>query len=351
MKQKIKKIYTALNGPARLFLWVAMAELAFIIFSLFFEVRLVPKTGPLFVFNKLGFINRSAVSNDVVLDSANQPNRNNPPSALDGPSAPAPAPSSASAADPELEKKVLPSEGAELPVTWGDLGRRLVESGVIDQTAFEGTYNERGGMSPEMKNLLTGSNNGKLKITAENSGFILNLLWALGLGNKNEILEKGEMNDPQYGGAGNFASTGGWSLAKGKAMDHYSKYSFIKLTSAQQQLVDKTSRGIYRPCCGNSTHFPDCNHGMAMLGLLELMASQGIGETEMYKYALKVNAYWFPDTYLTIAKYLQAQGTTWEKASPQEILGNNYSSGSGYQRIVKQTSPVQPQGGTPGCGV
>lgn len=335
MKQKIKKIYTTLNGPAKLFLWVAMAELAFIIFSLFFEVRLVAKTGPFSGFNKLGFLNRSAVSNDVVLDSTNQTNGNNSPSP----------------ADPELEKKVLPSSGVELPVTWGDLGQRLIESGVINQTAFEETYKGRGGLSPEMKNLLTGSNNGKLKITAENSSFLLNLLWALGLGNKNEILEKGEMSDPQYGGAGNFASTGGWSLAKGKAMDHYSKYSFIKLTSAQQQLVDKASRGIYRPCCGNSTHFPDCNHGMAMLGLLELMASQGIGEAEMYKYALKVNAYWFPDTYLTIAKYLQTQGTTWEKADPQEILGNNYSSGSGYQRIVKQTSPVQPQGGTPGCGV
>lgn len=347
MKQKIKKIYTTFNGPARLFLWVAMAELVFIIFSLFFEVRLIPKTGIFPFFNKFGFIPRSTVSNDIILDSTSQPSRNNSPSVSGGPSTPAPT----LAADPELEKKVLPSEGEQLPVTWGNLGQQLIESGVIDQTAFESTYNGRGGMSPEMKSLLTGNNNGKIKITAENSGFLLNLFWALGLGNKNEILEKGEMSNPQYGGAGNFASTGGWSLAKGKAMDHYSKYSFIKLTDSQQQLVDKTSRGIYRPCCGNSTHFPDCNHGMAMLGLLELMAAQGVSETEMYKYALKVNAYWFPDTYLTIAKYLQGQGTTWEKADPQEILGNNYSSGAGYQRIVKQTSPVQPQGGTPGCGV
>lgn len=343
MKQQIKKLYTTLNGPARVFLLIALAELVFIIFSLFFDVRITPKAGTL-SFGGFGFFNRSAVTNDVVLDQGNQTNKGNSPAANHAPGAPA-------AADPELEKKVLPTEGVELPVTWGDLGQRLIESGVIDQMAFEGTYNGRGGMTEEMKALLTGTNNGRLKITAANSGYLLNLLWALGLGNKNDILEKGEMNDPQYGGAGNFASTGGWSLAKGKAMDHYSKYPFVTLTAAQQQLVDKTSRGIYRPCCGNSTHFPDCNHGMAMLGLLELMAAQGVSEAEMYKYALKVNAYWFPDTYLTIAKYLQSQGTTWEKADPQEILGNNYSSGAGYQRIVKQTSPVQPQGGTPGCGV
>jgi len=47
---------------------------------------------------------------------------------------------------------------------------------------------------------------------------------------------------------------------------------------------------------------------MAMLGLLELMAAQGVGEEEMYKAALAVNSYWFPDTYLTIAEYMQNKG-------------------------------------------
>ena len=44
-----------------------------------------------------------------------------------------------------------------------------------------------------------------------------------------------------------------------------------------------------------------------MLGLLELMASQGLSEEEMYKYALIVNSYWFPDTYLAIAKYFEKE--------------------------------------------
>ena len=87
-------------------------------------------------------------------------------------------------------------------------------------------------------------------------------------------------------------------------MDHYNRHIFFKLTPEQQALVDKVSRGIYRPCCNNSTHFPDCNHGMAMLGFLELMASQGVSEQDMWKAALAVNSYWFPDTYINIATYI-----------------------------------------------
>ncbi len=241
-------------------------------------------------------------------------------------------------------------DGAVLPVVWGDLGKKLVEKGVIDLEKFESLYASRGGNPEELRELLTASNNGKLEITQENSGELLNLLWAFGLGNKNEILEKGEMQDPRYGGAGRFASTGGWSLAQGDAMQHYSKYEFVKLTSDQQALVERVSKNIYRPCCGNSTHFPDCNHGMAMLGLLELMAAEGVSEKEMYEVALQVNSYWFPDTYLTIAKYLETKGLDFGKADPKELLGADYSSGQGYQRILREVEPV-PSGSGSSCGV
>ncbi|MDO8559358.1 MAG: hypothetical protein Q7R84_03430, partial [bacterium] len=188
-------------------------------------------------------------------------------------------------------------------------------------------------------------------MTPENAGFLLNAFWALGLGNKNPILENGPMSDPQDGGAGTFASTGGWTMAKGDAMDHYSKYNFVNLTPAQQSLVERVSQGIYRPCCGNSVYFPDCNHGMAMLGLLELMASQGASEKEMYRIALKVNSYWFPDTYLTIAKYLkEVKNTSFDKIDPKEILGKEYSSGAGYRAILQQVTPAE-NGGGGGCGV
>lgn len=246
----------------------------------------------------------------------------------------------------------LPSKGVELPVVWGDLGAKLVSTGVIDADKFKAIYEQRGAFTDEYKNLLLGENNGKLKITSANSGYLLNLLWALGLGNKNPILETGEMMDPKYGGAKNFASTGGWTIAKGSPMDHYSKHSFFNLTDKQQALVEKVSKGIYRPCCGNSTHFPDCNHGMAMLGLLELMASQGVNEQEMWKTALVVNSYWFPNNYLTIATYMKIKGVDWKDVNPQEMLGLNYSSSRGYASIASQVTESQQQsGGGSGCGV
>ncbi len=179
-----------------------------------------------------------------------------------------------------LEEAVLPQKGVVLPVRWGDLGIKLTSTGVIDRQAFDALYEGRGGLTNDERKLLETNNSEPLTITNENSGFLLNLFWALGLGTKNNILEKGPMTDPRYGGAGNFASTGGWTLATGGAMSHYSQHPFITLTGEQQAMVERVSKNIYRPCCNNATYFPDCNHGMAMLGLLELMASQGVSETE-----------------------------------------------------------------------
>ena len=250
----------------------------------------------------------------------------------------------------EQQKEILQS-GIELPVKWGNLGVQMTEAGVIDKNKFEAVYANRGGLNNQEKQLLEGVNNGTITITPENSGVILNLFWALGLGNKNDILEKGEMSDPRYGGAGNFASTGGWTIAKGSPMDHFSKHQFITLTQDQQVLVDRVSSNIYRPCCGNSTHFPDCNHGMAMLGFLELYASQGATEDQMYKAALILNSYWFPDTYATIATYMKNKGVEWKDVNPKEMLSANYSSGQGFARIASQvTQPTQGNGGS-GCGV
>ena len=158
--------------------------------------------------------------------------------------------------------------------------------------------------------------------------------------------------DPRYGGAGGFASTGGWTIAQGDAMTHYSKHAFITLTEDQQKLVEKVSQNIYRPCCDNPTFFPDCNHGMAMLGLLELMVSQGASESEMYNAALVVNSYWFPDQYNNIAKFLESKNIDWKKTSPEKLLGSGMSSASAYQQIASQLTPTtQSSGGGGGCGV
>ncbi len=234
-------------------------------------------------------------------------------------------------------------------LSWGNLGVQMVKAGVIDKNKFENLYGGRGGLSESDKKLLYGTDNRNLVINAENSGMMLNLLWAFGLGNKNPILLNSPMTDPMYGGAGNFASTGGWSLAQGNAMDHYSMHSFITLTPEQQALVERVAKNIYRPCCDNSTYFPDCNHGMAMLGLLELMASQGASEADMYKMALQVNTLWFPDTYEVIKTFITSQGIDWNTVDPKKILGAEYSSVSRYQKVLSQIKPQEQKGGA-SCG-
>ncbi len=250
-----------------------------------------------------------------------------------------------------LQEEVIPSGGVVLPVTWGSLGKQMVDTGVIDETQFKALYAQRGGLPQDMQQMIDGSNNEQIKMTPQNAGIILNMLWALGLGQKSLVLTAGPMVGNPSIKPGQFASTGGWTLAQGNAMDHYAKHDFLNLTAAQEQLVESVAKNIYRPCCGNPTYFPDCNHGMAMLGLLELMASQGATADQMYQTALAVNSYWFPDTYLTIAKYLQNKGIAWNSAKPEDILGATYSSAQGYQQILSQTQPVQSkQSGGGGCG-
>ena len=227
-------------------------------------------------------------------------------------------------------------------VSFGDLGKKLIEAGVIDEEKFLQTF----GFSDERENykaVLEGkASKGNIVMDEANSRFVLNTLWALGLAQKSDALSG--MQD-EFDDVSKLASTGGWSLGKEDAMIYYGKSEFFKLSSDQQKLV-------YRPCCGNSAAFPDCNHGMAMLGLIELMVANGKSENEIYKVALKVNSYWFSDTYLTLANYFEIkENKKWEDVDPKEVLGEKYSSGYGYANVVKAVNPVNGSGGGGGCGV
>ncbi|MEX2145365.1 MAG: hypothetical protein WD712_03295 [Candidatus Spechtbacterales bacterium] len=250
-----------------------------------------------------------------------------------------------------LAEAVTPAQGITILANWEDLGKKLVETGVIDEDKFYSLYEEREGLAEYEKKLLEEDKNAEIVINSANANFILNLLWAFGLANKNRILEEGPMTDEKYGGdAGRFASTGGWSLAKGNAMDHYNTHDFVTLTEGEQKLVEEVAKNIYRPCCGNSVYFPDCNHGMAMLGLLELMAAGGATEQQMYDTALGVNSFWFPDTYMTIGKYFAQRGVYWDDVDAKEVLGSLYSSAQGYAQIAREVEPITSGGGG-SCGV
>ena len=66
-----------------------------------------------------------------------------------------------------------------MPAKWGDLGAKMASVGVINKAKLEELYASRGGLNDEERKLLERLDNGYLRITPENSGFVLNLLWAL----------------------------------------------------------------------------------------------------------------------------------------------------------------------------
>src|SRR3989338_4880427 len=50
----------------------------------------------------------------------------------------------------KLQESVVPTSGAVIPVRWGDLGIQLVETGVIDKTAWDKLNKSRGGVPEEV---------------------------------------------------------------------------------------------------------------------------------------------------------------------------------------------------------
>lgn len=237
----------------------------------------------------------------------------------------------------KLQEKVLPPSGYVFKVAWGDLGKKMVEDGVIDKKKLAQALTGKDTLPPEYEKYFSGSQQ-QIELSGSNAQFWVDVLWGLGLANKNRVLEEGPMMET--GDASNFASTGGWTIGAKAPMDIYSKHSYIKLSAEQQVMVEEIANGVYRPCCGNSTAFPDCNHGMAALGLIELMVSQGFSKEEIYKTVLAFNSYWFPGTYLDISYHFAKNGRDYTKVPAAEILSKAFSSGMGYQAVKRQVGNV-----------
>ena len=128
----------------------------------------------------------------------------------------------------------------------------------------------------------------------------------------------------------------------------------IPLTVKQQKMVEEVAAAVYRPCCNNSTLFSDCNHGMAMLSLLELMASQGVTIDQMFEAAKYVNAFWFPEQTLDVAIYLQTNyWVDFAHAAPRQVVRRELPSASGFkmvhQSLVRSGEVKQAQSQGVGC--
>ena len=236
-----------------------------------------------------------------------------------------------------LAGEVFPKDGIVLNVTWGDSIAKTVRSGAIDIDKFKQVYEQAGQpLTQEEINILNGKVDKPIVINSSNAYFLVNALWALGLTNKNDMLSKGPIS--QFDQVSRLASTGGWRLGNNtNAMVYFNNYSIIKLTPAQEKIVNDVVMNTYRPCCNNPAGFPDCNHGMAALALAELMASQGASKSQIYSALKAANSYWFPQQYMELAAYFNAtKNESWSQADAKTVLSADYSSASGWSNIDRQ---------------
>jgi hypothetical protein len=95
---------------------------------------------------------------------------------------------------------------------------------------------------------------------------------------------------------------------------------------------------------------------MAMLGLLELLASKDATEAEMFATAKAVNGFWFPQQALETAVFFKAgRGLTYSEVDPRTAVGPEVFSGSGYQQVHQWLAMndllTQPQGGGNSCDI
>lgn len=251
----------------------------------------------------------------------------------------------------KLKQEVVPAKGYTTSLRWGNLGQKLVDSGIIDKKKFEEIFPSEADGKSELKYLL-GDWDEKIVINEKNSRFIVNTFWALGLVNKSLVLDEGQMVAGGRDKTKNFASTGGWTIGSRPTMQLYSSKRIIPLSYEQQVQVRQIAENVFRPCCGNSTAFPDCNHGMAALGYIELAIYNNLSEEQIYRDLLAFNSYWFPQTYVEMAVYFEKQGISWSAIDPKLALSKEYSSAMGAVRIkqaIQNVPGLAPAGGS--CGV
>jgi hypothetical protein len=198
----------------------------------------------------------------------------------------------------QIVYQVLPPQGFQTRLAFGDSVKKMIDCGVIDLEKMKKLYQ---GEIPEYIQEAINRGSDPIVINQDTANYLLNLFWPLGLSNKTEFNKNipfGEKDLPYL------ASTGGWWLGKAdNGAEYFNKCEIIKLTPEQEALVYEVAQNTFRPCCNNSTFAQDCNHGSALLGALELAASRGYSKDELYKLALQLNSFWFPNNYVKIALY------------------------------------------------
>lgn len=228
---------------------------------------------------------------------------------------------------------VLPEGGVATGLILTDAVARLVEAGAVVPGKIAAVYEQRGGLPDWAVGALLGRAGGEIELNQATAPYLLNLLWPLGIANRTAFNDR---NPIARGQLARLASTAGWNLGLEKnGAKYYNRIQAIPLSAEQDALVERMASAIYRPCCDNSALFPDCNHGAAMLGFLELAAAKGLPEERIWKLAKVLNGFWYPKQYTAMAMLFELRDKLeWEQVSPQTVLGKSNSSSSGWRANV-----------------
>ena len=231
---------------------------------------------------------------------------------------------------PDIIEEVTPKAGVPTGIAFGDSIQRLIAAGVLDPEKFRAGRTD---LPQWVERVLTASSDDPIVFSEQTAPYLVDLLWPIGLANKAAFNAKSPLNTPSIPG---FASTGGWTLGRAEnGYAYFNSLEVVRMSNHEQAIVLDVATHAFRPCCDNSTLYQDCNHGSALLGLLELAASQGSTRSGLYGLALIANSYWFPDNYSKTALYFaHFHHAPWKAVPPELILGPDYSSLSGWEKNV-----------------
>lgn len=190
---------------------------------------------------------------------------------------------------PDVFEQVAPRAGVNTGVTFGDSLPKLITAGALVPEKLPAL----GGRLPGwVQRALRGNWDEPIIFSRDQARYVVNLLWPLGLSNRVVFNRRSPINTDRLAG---FASTGGWTLGREpNGAAYFDSIDAVRLSDRQTFLALAIATNTFRPCCDNSTFFQDCNHGSALLGLMELAVAQGATAEAIYRLALTANAYWFP---------------------------------------------------------
>lgn len=94
------------------------------------------------------------------------------------------------------------------------------------------------------------------------------------------------------------------------------------LSASEKTRFDKlTTEEIYHPCCDGPVQGCECEHAVALRGLVKFMLKEGKNDDEIKKQSFEWLKYFFQQHYVNVAKYLQNQGKDIAMMGPGKEFG------------------------------